>query len=224
MTSIYTLVGIGLAAALAALYVKQLLDAKRARAIAAQRLFSEISALLEGFEFKPGDTVGSWKATGRYRGELFQYHVVADTLATRKLPSLWLLLTLPKPQPLAATIDVMMRPSGPSTFSQFDFLPHTLPSPASLPPEAIVRSNEVQPRVPEEALAIGADILRARQGKELLLSPKGLRIVIQAAEADRLRYGVFREARFEDAVIDAGAATTIMNALIAMDAAIAGKA
>jgi len=220
MDQLYILLGIGIAAALAISLVRQALEKKRAKAIAAQRLFAEVSPLLEGFDMKPGDSVGSWKATGRYQGELFQYHAVTDTLSTRKLPSLWLLLTLPKPQPLTATIDVMMRPAAQSTFSQFDFLPHSLQPAADLPAEALVRSDQANAWFPAEAMTLANPVLRGPGGKELLMSPRGLRIVVQVAEADRLRYGVFREARFDDAVIDGSQARTIMDALLALDSAL----
>ena len=41
------------------------------------------------------------------------------------------------------------------------------------------------------------DVFQNGRGKEFLISPKGLRIVVQLAEGDRARYGVFREANFE---------------------------
>lgn len=220
MDQFYILLGFGLAAVLAISLVRQALEKGRAREIAAQRLFSEVQPLLDGFEIKPGDAAGSWKATGRHQGEFFQYHVVTDTLPARKLPSLWLLLTLPKAQPLTATIDVMMRPAAHSTFSQFDFLPHTLAAPADMPIEAVVRSDRTNAWLPAETMALAYPILRGPGGKELLLSPRGLRIVVQIAEAERLRYGVLREARFAEAVIDGSQARTIMVTLIAMDKAL----
>jgi hypothetical protein len=220
MNTLYILLGAGIAVLLATTLIKQFLEKNRAKVIAAQKLFAEVVPLLDGFELKPGDTAGSWKASGRYSGAFFQYHVVADTLSTRKLPSLWLLLTLPKPQPLEATIDVMMRPAAHSTFSQFDFLAHTVRPPAGMPEEAVVRSDAANPPLPMEAMALAYPVLRSRGGKELLMSPRGLRIVVQVSEADRLRYGVFREARFEDAVIDGSQARTIMDILLAMDEAL----
>lgn len=224
MDSFYTLLGIGLAALLATIFVKQALEKNRAKEIAARRLFADIQPLLDGFEIKPGEAAGSWKASGRYQGEFFQYHAVTDTLSTRKLPSLWLLLTLPKPQPLTATVDVMMRPAAHSTFSQFDFLPHTLAAPVGMPVEAAVRSDRANPRLPAEVLALAYPQLRGPGGKEALMSPRGLRIVVQIAEADRLRYGVLREARFAEAVIDGSQARTIMDTLIAMDKALRDSA
>ena len=73
-----------------------------------------------------GQTAGVWTLNGRYRDHHFQLKTVADTLATRKLPSLWLMVTLPEPLPVTATTNMMMRAAGVTSFSNFDFLaPHT---------------------------------------------------------------------------------------------------
>ena len=58
------------------------------------------------------------------------------------------------------------------------------------------------------------DIFHGGRGKEFLVSPKGLRIVVQLAEGDRARYGVFREANFEGSSIDVDVAKQIMDTLI----------
>ncbi|MCA0433556.1 MAG: hypothetical protein LCH46_09840 [Proteobacteria bacterium] len=217
------LVGFLAAAALVFLLWRQVKLKEALAATAAGAMFADLEPLLENVERKPGDSAGSWKLSGRYAGEIFQFTTVVDTLAVRKLPSLWLLVTLPKPQPVTATWDVMMRPAAHSTFSRFDFLPHTLRTPPEFPPEAIIRSDAADAALPLEALRPALQLLLTRQGKEILISPKGLRIVIQLAEADRARYGVFREARFDSAHIDGAVAATIMNTLLAMDKELASS-
>jgi hypothetical protein len=51
--------------------------------------------------------------------------------------------------------------------------------------------------------------------KELLISPRGLRLVLQMAEADRARYGVFRQADFGAVVLEA---PTLQDMLIQLAA------
>jgi hypothetical protein len=187
-----------------------------AQATSADLLYSDLLPLLENHERSPGESIGSWKVTGRYRREIFQFHTITDTLSVRKLPSLWLLVTLPKPQALAATFDMMMRASGQTTFSKFDFLPHTLRLPEDFPPEAVLRSDQQSP-APENAMRGALRLFRNNRGKELLITPKGLRIVIQLAESEKARYGVYREARFSDARIAAPLAIEIMNTLLQLD-------
>lgn len=214
--SLQIILGVVLALALAVLLAQRVRAKQRLAAEAAEALFSEVQPLLENAERLPGESMGSWKLTGRYGGHLFQFKTIVDTLAVRKLPSLWLLVTLPEETGLSATFDLMMRPAGPTTFSNFDFLPHTLATPAGFPPEAVLRCDMAGAVPPVDAVRPLLPILQQRRGKEILLSPKGLRIVVQLAEAERARYGVFREASFAGAVIDASLAAQIMNGLIQM--------
>lgn len=217
MSSFQTLLAVIIAAALALLYVKQLRDARRQRTASGEKLFADLELLLESAERQMGESIGSWKLSGRYRGEFFQFITIVDTLSLRKLPVLWFMVTLPKPQPVAITVDMMMRPAGPTTFSKFDFLPHTVPTPADFPLEAVIRTDETATTLPVDEMKAVLDLFRDAKGKELLISPKGLRIVVQLAQGDRLRYGVFREARFEEERLDAALATRIMNALLQLD-------
>ena len=84
----------------------------------------------------------------------------------------------------------------------------------------MIRSDAAETDIPVAAMAGALALFHGGPGKELLISPKGLRMVVQLGQADRLRYGVFREARFETAVVDAGMASTIMNTLLDLDAAL----
>jgi hypothetical protein len=186
----------------------------------AEILFSELMPLLQDAMREPGESIGSWKVVGLYRNYLFQFQTITDTMAVRKLPSLWLIVTLPKAQPLKTTFDFMMRPASATTFSKFDFLQHTLPLPDGFPEEGVLRSDGLM-AAPDGAMRLALSMFRARRGKELLVSPKGLRIVWQLAEGDRARYGVYREARFSNARIDASLATEIMNTLLQLDLDIA---
>ncbi len=49
--------------------------------------------------------------------------------------------------------------------------------------------------------------------KELLVSRKGIRMVIQIAEADRARYGVFRQAAFGDVGMNPELLREVMSAM-----------
>ena len=173
-------------------------------------------ALFEQPEIIRGTTAGVWTLAGRYCNHPFQIKTIADTLATRKLPSLWLMITLPEPQPVLATTDMMMRAAGVSSFSNFDFLPHTLALPSGFPEQATVRSDVNASSEVASLMARHLDQFFNRRGKEFLVSPKGLRIVVQLAEGDRARYGVFREANFEGTSVDPELATEIMDTLIAL--------
>ncbi len=216
MSAIQTSIGILVALALAALLYRRYSVATQRRAEAGSLLFGDVLPLLDGGELLPGEAAGTWKVVGEYRSETFQLQSVVDTLSTRKLPCLWLMVTLPKPHLVSATIDMMMRPSGPTTFSNFDFLGHTLQMPDGFPESAVIRSDTAGTIVPTKAIKPHLDLFITMRAKELLMSPKGLRIVVQIAEADRARYGVLREANFGETVIDLSLAKRVMDALIEM--------
>jgi hypothetical protein len=216
MPNLQTILGLILAAALAYFFWRHIQNRKSAGSNLPAQLFADILPLLENPDLKPGEAIGTWQVTGSYRGKTFQLKAITDTLAVRKLPSLWLMVTLPGPQPIAATIDLMMRPQGPTTFSNFDFLQHTLRTPQGFPEETVIRSDRPDAIIPQDALRPHLQWLQGNRGKELLLSPKGLRIVLQAAEADRARYGVFREANFGDRAISATLAQKAMDTLLAI--------
>jgi hypothetical protein len=183
-----------------------------------ERLFAEVRILFDEVRISDGASLGSKRLTGRFQTQTFQLQTITDTLATRKLPSLWLLITLPTPMPFTAKLDMMMRPAGPTSFSNFDFLNHTMPTPHGFPDHAVLRSDATENYPDLDLIKHHIGIFANPRLKELLISPQGLRIVFQVAEADRARYGVFREARFADTQIDRATVESVLNTLLALKA------
>jgi hypothetical protein len=185
-----------LALALAALglwLAVRLARESRARSQARAQYLDAVKPLFDGGETRVQPT-GFPRMTGRRAGLSFDLQAVPDTLTFRKLPALWVLVTLPEPLPLDATLDLMARPSGNEPFTRFADLPQSLPTPPDLPKEVAIRSDDAT-RIPaSDLIAAHADLFTDPRVKELVLSPKGLRIVILAEEADRGRYLIFREA------------------------------
>jgi hypothetical protein len=182
-------------------------------------LFAEVSSVLTDVQSKPGEAEGSWIFAGRYQDATFHLRSIIDTLATRKLPSLWLQVTLQRAQPVSCTIDVMMRPAGLTSFSNFDFLAYTLAHPAGAPVEAVIKSDDRAAAVHcLPVLEKHFSLLQLPRAKELLISPNGLRLVVQIGEASRVRYGVFRQADFEGAAVTSERLAPILNGLLALEA------
>lgn len=185
-----------LALALAALGVWlgfRLIRDSRSRTQAHASYFSEIKPLFDGGETRIQPT-GFPRMTGRRAGLAFDLQVIPDTLTFRKLPALWVLVTLPEALPLEATLDLMARPSGNEPFTRFATLPQSVPTPPDLPREVAIRSDDATGIPASGLIARHADLFTDPNVKELVLSPKGLRIVILAEEADRGRFLIFREA------------------------------
>lgn len=215
-----TLAGIAVATGLSALLVRQLLAASARRRRTPELIFGAAKAVLEGARIDPGPTLGSHRLTGTYRELPVQVQTVVDTLNVRKLPSLWLMVTIPDPLPLKATFDLMMRPSGPTTFSNFDDLPATMDRPPDFPEHAVLRTEDPAHVLPAHVVTPHLAPFFGPMAKELLIAPKGLRMVVQMAEADRARYGVFRQAEFGEVAIEAALLRDILDRLIALRAAI----
>lgn len=181
------------------------------------RLFSAVTPLLTDAKLRPSEAAGMHRLEGTYRGHTVSIRTVADTLALRKLPSLWLMVTLVRPQPFTATFDLMMRPAGPTTFSNFDFLPHSIATPAGFPEDAVLRSDDPAAMLPLEiAVAHVPSLFADLRMKELLVAPNGLRLVRLLAEGDRARYGVFRQADFGGVTIEPQLLRGMLDKLIAL--------
>ncbi|MFM8608045.1 MAG: hypothetical protein ACKOBC_08815 [Hyphomicrobiales bacterium] len=197
-----TVLGTIFALILVGLLLRQYVQERARREAEPGRIFADALPVLENSEARAGAQAGSYLLTGRYQGHEVQVKVLADTLALRKLPGLWLMVTLPTPIPLNATLDLMMRPAGATSFSNFDQLAYTLETPPSFPEHLVIRGDAPIAAVPLDLMARHITPLSQPRGKELLLTPKGLRLVMLLAEADRARYGVFRQADFGGAAVD----------------------
>ena len=172
-------------------------SARREQAEAAGRIFDRLLPLIDGATVTTDPASGTERLTGRIHGRRVDIRTVTDTLALRKLPSLWLMITLPGDTGQTGDLDLMMRPAGFASFSNFDRLPDTLRPLAGFPEDALIKTSDPsQAPSPEHLRPLLHAFVTAR-GKEILVTPKGVRMVIQLSEAERARYGVFRQARFQ---------------------------
>ena len=183
---------------------------------AAEVLFSDALSIVEEPVFEPQGARGFPRLSGRYGGFPIQIHPVVDTLAIRRLPALWLLVTLQDNLPVKARFDLMMRPAGPTTFSNFDHLPFTLDHPEGFPEHAVVRTNYADEVLPASLIKPHLAPFFGVQAKELLITENGLRIVWLLAEAERARYGIFRQAEFGTPEISGKLLRDILDRLIAI--------
>lgn len=216
LQNITTILGLAVAITLAIRWVMNLRAAAQKRRRAPDEFFAKVKPLIEDARYEGENTAGYPQLVGKYHGLAVRLYPLVDTLAVRKLPSLWLLATIPEPLPLTATYDLMMRPAGPTTFSNFDRLPVTLDHPPDAPIEAVIRTDDPQHVLPHHVVALHLGLFREPQAKELLITPKGCRIVWQLAEADRVRYGVFRQAEFGEVSLDPDLVRDLLDHLIAL--------
>ncbi|MGX9146121.1 hypothetical protein [Mesorhizobium sp. 128a] len=168
-------------------------------------------------------TAGVITWAGTWNDRRVQVRTIVDTLATRKLPARWLSVTVTEPVAAPATFDMMMRPGSPTTFSNFDHLQHTLPKAPGFPAEAVLRTDLRAARFPQNLIASHLEIFAEGRAKELLITPNGVRIVWLLAEAERARYGVFRQAAFGTTRLDPALIERLLTSASVLRDAINGQ-
>lgn len=156
------------------------------------------------------------RLNGTYRGQTFDLQTVPDSLTFRKLPALWVLVTLPAPLPVRATLDIMVRPTGVEPFSNFHMLAEQITPPPGFPEDCTLRSDDPSGLPPQDLLAPHLTLFDDPRVKELVLSPKGLRITFLAEEANRSRYLIFRDAELGSTPLRPDILLPYLDALLAL--------
>jgi hypothetical protein len=216
MASWQTIVGVIVALFLVSGLIRRYLRAREKQATEPKRFFARVRGLLDNERMEETGAVGYPKLYGRCQGLPVQVLPVIDTLPARRLPALWLLVTLQDTLPIRAKFDLMMRPAGPTTFSNFDLLSNTIETPRGFPEHAVIRTDDREHCLPAHVIEPHLGLFGDRHAKELLITPNGLRLVWLIAEADRARYGVFRQAEFGEADLDPVLLRFLLDRLIAL--------
>lgn len=159
---------------------------------------------------------GFARLSGRYEGQVFDIQVLPDTLTFRKLPALWVLVTLPQPLPLRATFDLMIRPTGVEPFSHFQTLPAQVDLPEGFPEDSAIRTDAPDALPDQDLLLRHMGVFDDPRMKEMVLSPKGARLVFLAEEADRGRYLIYRDCEMGRRPLPADRLKTHLDALLAL--------
>lgn len=154
--------------------------------------------------------------SGRYRGRTFQLDAITDTLTFRRLPVLWLRVSLLAPLPGSATLDILVRSQNAEFYSPSNELPHQVHPLAGWPADAHVRTDDER-RVPDLSVVDAhMSVFERPATKELLITPKGVRLVHMLDQARRAEYLVLRQAEFENAMIDRELLRDLMDRTIAL--------
>jgi hypothetical protein len=185
---------------------KNLRDARR-------RLLDGCSSILADSNLTFGGD-GFPRLRGRVGSRAVQVDLIPDTMTIRRLPQLWLSVTLLDRLPIEADVAVLVRPSGCDFYSLTENLPHWIAPPAGFPWEVLIRGSgprceALVERLAEPVVALLADL----RVKEVGVTAKGLRIVRQAGEGRRGEHLLLRQAVFDDAEILATDLETILDKL-----------
>ena len=156
---------------------------------------------------------GFARMSGVRDGLRYDLQAIPDSLSYRKLPALWVMLTLTEPTPLRTTLDVMIRPTLREPFSNFRQRPDEVALPPGFPADCALRCDDADVLPPIALLARYGFVFADPAVKELVMSPKGLRIVILAEEADRSGYLLFRDAEMGQTPFPAHRLTPLLAGL-----------
>lgn len=188
------------------------LAAAPARKQARAGYFSAATPLLREARSQTQPT-GFARVAGRYRGLMFDLQALPDTLTFRKLPALWVMVTVTEPQPVMAEMHIMSRPSGQEPFSTHGQMPFAVALPSGFPPHCTLRCTDPAALPSPDLMARFAKLFANPRVKEVVLSPKGLRIVILAEEAERTAYLLYRDAELGRAPLPVSTIEPLLEAL-----------
>lgn len=212
LTILLVLAGAGLA-----LLVHRTFRAANARRLSRLAYFNRCKPLLTATRLGQSVT-GFPRLSGIYKGGECDLQVVPDTLTFRKLPALWVLISLPCPLPIRASLDLMIRPTGVESFSGFHRLPEQIAIPDNYPEDCAIRTDQPRHLLPEHILRPHLPLFDDPLIKELVISPQGLRIVFLAEEANRSRYLIFRDAEMGRTPISPHRIAPLLDRLLAIKA------
>jgi hypothetical protein len=157
--------------------------------------------------------------TGRHRGHPVRVEAVVDTLTMRKLPILWVFVTIRRPFGLDSPVDALARPIGTEFFSPNASFRHLLPTPPDFPVHARIAAERPTVLGPAVLATIG-ELMRDAHIKEILAGPTGARIGYQLAEATQGPYRTGRRADFGAPRLEPRTLAGLLDGLDALGAAL----
>jgi hypothetical protein len=169
------------------------------------------------------DSVDFPELRGRYRGHDFQIDALVDMVTFRKLPSLWLRVSLLAPVPYRGMLDIMVRAQNVEFYSPANDLPHAIEPPAGWPSGAIVKTDDPDAMPPAAVVDPHIRFFDAPKAKEILVTPKGVRLVYQIDQGTRAEYLVLRSANFASPQVTAEIMTELLDRAIALYQDLAGR-
>lgn len=137
-------------------------------------------------------------------GRRIKIELIADTMVTRRLPQLWLRITLLETiERGGPTVGALARPTGAEYYSLVHGLPEWM-----APPET---GTSMLMRGDGRATALEAARLRASFQqlfadplvKEIVVTPRATRLMVQASEGERAAHLFLRQTRFPLATVPA---------------------
>jgi hypothetical protein len=141
---------------------------------------------------------------GRYGKLDVDVKLICDTMVMRRLPQLWLQVTVLERRPEIAGVAALVRPAGYEFYSLTGVFEHVIEPPPLFPAETIVRGESLRAEHTFDLIAAPVAAILFDPGvKEVAVTREGLRITRQAAEGRRGEHLLLRQAVFDNAAVSA---------------------
>lgn len=165
--------------------------------------------------------VAGWLPDGRR----IMVSLLPDTLVVRRLPQLWLIVTLHETEAQSRpSIGALARSTGAEFYALVPELPDRLESPSARPDLLIRGAGRLGPEQNRRCFAELPRLFSDPQLKEAVVCPGGVRVVRQVAEGERGEHLLLRQAYFPNASISAAMVTRCIDDADALRAAMDGPA
>jgi hypothetical protein len=195
------------------LYLLYQHEARKDRA-ARKDIFNDCHCLLEQFSETPG-ALGFPVLKGNYLGYQAMLATQVDTLTMRKVPPLWLTVTVVGRQTIGASLALLVRPLNTGLHSPVWDWDNSFPIPSGWPQHAIAKYQGAPPSL-EVLDDFVPKLFRDDKVKQLLITPELVTITYLAKQADRGEYLLMRNAVFDGAPLQREAVATLLQAAISL--------
>jgi hypothetical protein len=152
--------------------------------------------------------------TGYYRGAPVTVAMIVDTLTLRTLPTLWLSVTRREALPVTGPVDMLLRPSATDIVSPGERFPAQHRVPAGWPAHVRV-ATPPDGTASLPGLSAALPLLRNPRTKDVLVTPKGARVITELARAELGHYRLVKRSRFNPR-LSVGELTATLDAVCAM--------
>ncbi|WP_020179145.1 hypothetical protein [Methylopila sp. M107] len=153
---------------------------------------------------------------GVYHGRRAALTPIAEALAFRKLPQLWIAAALADIDPDRPSIEIVRRPAGSEFFMGAAGSAPSVRPPASWPQDTSVRVSRSAAPLLRSIGPLLAGPLSDPKLKSVSIGPRGVRVVRQAAQGARGAYVLFRDMRFDADTICAADARSALDLATAL--------
>jgi hypothetical protein len=190
---VVTLVAVAVMAAHQVVHVRRVRQDRRALLAGVESLFDDAQITQDG--------IGYPRLTGVRDGMRVKVELLADSIALRQLPRLWLLVSVLRPVRVGAPVDVLLRPQPTDIVSPAERFAYEHAAPVGWPDH--VRVATPSPASPDfEAFDVVAALLHEPTTKDVLVGPGGVRIVHELSRGEVGHWRLVRRPKFTVALPD----------------------